>query len=35
VQLDYYSDALEQLTGKMVSQKIIYSFERNEEIWIL
>ena len=32
VQLDYYSDALEQLTGKTVIQKIIYSFERNEEI---
>ena len=32
VQLDYYSEALEQLTGKTVSQKIIYSFERDEEI---
>jgi len=34
VQLDYYSQAIEQLTGKAVSQKIIYSFERNEEIWL-
>jgi len=34
VQLDYYAQALEQLTGKIVSQKIIYSFERNEEIWL-
>ena len=34
VQLDYYSQAIEQLTGKTVSQKIIYSFERNEEIWL-
>jgi len=32
VQLDYYAKALEQLTGKAVSQKVIYSFERNEEI---
>lgn len=34
VQLDYYAEALEQLTGKSVNQKIIYSFERDEEIWL-
>ncbi len=31
-QLDYYGRTLEQLTGKRVSQKIIYSFHLNKEI---
>ncbi|MDD2979484.1 MAG: helicase-exonuclease AddAB subunit AddA [Hespellia sp.] len=31
-QLDYYARALEQITGKRVSQKIIYSFTLQEEI---
>ena len=31
-QLEYYARALEQITGKMVKQKIIYSFTLNEEI---
>ncbi len=32
VQLDYYKKALEQLTGKKVKEKIIYSFSLNKEI---
>lgn len=32
VQLDYYGEALERLTGKEVSEKIIYSFALGEEI---
>ena len=32
VQLDYYAEALERLTGKEVSQKIIYSFALAQEI---
>ena len=32
VQLDYYSEALSRLTGKEVSQKIIYSFALGQEI---
>lgn len=32
VQLDYYARALEQLTGKRVREKIIYSFSLGEEI---
>ena len=31
-QLDYYAQALEQLTEKKVKQKIIYSFTLQEEI---
>ena len=31
-QLDYYARALEQLTGKRVKEKIIYSFTLREEI---
>ena len=31
-QLDYYAQALEQLTGKNVKEKIIYSFTLGEEI---
>lgn len=32
VQLDYYQEALEKLTGKEVSEKIIYSFALGKEI---
>ena len=32
VQLDYYARALEQLTGKRVKEKIIYSFGLQREI---
>ena len=32
VQLDYYARALEQLTGKKVVEKIIYSFALQREI---
>ncbi len=32
VQLDYYGEALSRLTGKEVSQKIIYSFALGQEI---
>lgn len=32
VQLDYYGEALERLTGKRVKEKIIYSFTLGEEI---
>ncbi len=32
VQLDYYAEALSRLTGKNVTQKIIYSFALGEEI---
>ena len=31
-QLDYYARALEQLTGKCVKEKIIYSFAMKKEI---
>ena len=31
-QLDYYAQALTQLTGKAVKEKIIYSFTLGEEI---
>jgi ATP-dependent helicase/nuclease subunit A len=34
VQLDYYQKALEQLTGKVVKERIIYSFGLNKEIRI-
>ena len=34
VQLDYYAEALERLTGKPVSEKIIYSFALGREIII-
>lgn len=34
VQLDYYAEALERLTGKPVSEKIIYSFSLGREIVI-
>lgn len=32
VQLDYYEEALERLTGKRVSEKLIYSFALSSEI---
>ncbi len=32
VQLDYYAEALERLTGKKVTEKIIYSFALGKEI---
>ena len=32
VQLDYYALALEQLTGRRVKEKIIYSFALTEEV---
>ena len=32
VQLDYYAEALERLTGKKVKEKIIYSFALLQEI---
>ena len=32
VQLDYYAQALERLTGKKVKEKIIYAFSLREEI---
>lgn len=35
VQLDYYAQALERLTGKKVKEKIIYSFALREEIFII
>lgn len=34
VQLDYYAEALKQLTGKTVTEKIIYSFALGQEISI-
>ncbi|SCP99204.1 helicase-exonuclease AddAB subunit AddA [Anaerobium acetethylicum] len=34
IQLDYYQKALEQLTGKKVKEKIIYSFDLQKEIVI-
>ncbi len=33
-QLDYYAHALQELTGKQVKEKIIYSFGLREEIWL-
>lgn len=33
-QLDYYAQAMEQLTGKKVKEKIIYSFTLEEEIYV-
>lgn len=35
VQLDQYAQALEQLTGKRVKEKIIYSFTLNQEISVV
>lgn len=35
LQLDYYAEALERLTGKPVKEKIIYSFALGEEIPLL
>lgn len=32
IQLEYYARALQQLTGKRVKEKIIYSFRLHEEI---
>ena len=32
VQLDYYGRALEQITGKKVKEKIIYSIKFDDEI---
>lgn len=34
VQLDYYQKALEQLTGKEVKERMIYSFGLNKEIYL-
>lgn len=34
VQLDYYGEALERMTGKHVKEKIIYSFTLGEEIML-
>lgn len=34
LQLDYYKRALEQITGKQVKEKIIYSFHLEEEILV-
>ena len=34
VQLDYYAEALERLTGKKVVEKIIYSFALGKEIML-
>ena len=34
IQLDYYAEALERLTGKKVVQKIIYSFALDREIML-
>lgn len=33
-QLDYYAQALEQITGKKVKEKIIYSFALGKEIYV-
>ena len=35
VQLNYYQRALEQLTGKKVKEKLIYSLETGKEIRVL
>ena len=35
VQLNYYQRALEQLTGKKVKEKLIYSLEAGKEIRVL
>lgn len=35
VQLDYYAQALERVTGKPVKEKIIYSFALRKEIFII
>ncbi|MDO5574953.1 MAG: PD-(D/E)XK nuclease family protein, partial [bacterium] len=35
MQLDYYAQALEQLTGKHVKEKLIYSFALRREIEVL
>ena len=32
VQLDYYGEALERITGKEVVEKVIYSFSLGREI---
>ena len=32
VQLDYYEEALERLTGKSVSEKLLYSFALSSQI---
>ena len=34
IQLDYYAQALERITGKSVKEKIIYSFTLQEEIYL-
>ncbi|MCM1135353.1 MAG: helicase-exonuclease AddAB subunit AddA [Clostridium sp.] len=34
VQLDYYTEALERLTGKEVAEKIIYSFALDREVMV-
>jgi ATP-dependent helicase/nuclease subunit A len=34
VQLQYYEKALEQLTGKKVKERIIYSFSLNKEVYL-
>ena len=33
-QLQIYGEALEQMTGKMVKERVIYSFCLGEEIWV-
>ena len=35
VQLDYYAQTLERVTGKPVKEKIIYSFALRKEIFII
>ena len=32
VQLDYYGEALERLTGKKVKERVLYSFYLGEEV---
>ena len=34
VQLDYYAKALEQVTGKIVKEKVIYSFNKKKAIFL-
>ena len=33
-QLDYYQQALEQITGKRVKERYLYSFSLQEEIYV-
>ena len=34
VQLDYYGEALERLTGKKVKERVLYSFYLEKEVWV-